>query len=322
MRVIQHDEFGAPSVLQNREADVPEPGPGELLVRCEAIGVDYAAVQRRHGVPIGFPVKLPSIPGGDVAGHVVASGEDVTNFPERIVTEVGGGAYAEYVVVDAEHVVPIPKGLDAATAVALLTPGQTAYHALTASGRLQPGETVLVNAASGGVGHLAVQLAKEMGAGTVIGTASSQAKLELVRSLGADHVIDYTRDDWTSQVQAVAGDGVDVILEVVGGKVLRQSAELLAPFGRMVVYGSASGDEIPPMDIDLRSMKTVTGFSIHAMLTRRAEAVGRGWNDLLAMVSKGSVQPLVNRTFALEEAAQAHTLMEERRHTGRVVLVP
>ncbi|MGI5171071.1 quinone oxidoreductase family protein [Spirillospora sp. CA-253888] len=322
MRMVQHDEFGAPSVLRNRETGTPEPGPGELLIRCEAIGVDYAAVQRRQGVPIGFPVRLPSSPGGDVAGRVVATGEGVAGAPERIVTEVASGAYAEFVVVDAEHAVPIPEDMDAAVAVALLTPGRTAYHALTESARLQPGETVLVNAASGGVGHLAVQIARQLGAGTVIGTASSPAKLDLVRRLGADHAIDYTREDWTDRVREVAGEGVDVLLEVVGGEILRRSRELLAPFGRMVVYGSASGERIPPMDIDLRTMSTITGFSIHAMVTRRAEAVDRGWKDLLSMVAACGVVPLVHPAFALDEAARAHALMEERGHTGRVVLVP
>jgi NADPH2:quinone reductase len=326
MRIVRHYEHGDPSVLRVEEAAKPAPRAGEVLVRVEAVGVNFAEVQRRQGLPIGGPAELPGAPGGDVAGTVEEVGDAVSGIAvgDRVVAGVWHGAYADYITADAAAVLPIPAGLDAAQATALLSPAQTAYHAIRSGGRLQPGETILIDAAAGGVGHLAVQIAKALGAGRVIATASSPAKLEFARSLGADVAIDYTRDGWADEVlAATGGKGADVILETVGGDILRQSVGLIAQFGRLVFYGSAAGFDIPPVDlVDLLDMKEVVGFSLYAIMFNRPEIIEAGNRDLVDMLATGRLTPVVHAELPLDEAVKAHELMEARAQLGKVVLVP
>jgi NADPH2:quinone reductase len=325
MRIVRHYEHGAPSVLRVEEVERPQPGPGEVLIRSEAIGVTFAEVQRRQGIRIGGHADLPGSPGGDVAGTVEALGDGVTNLAigDRIVADVHHGAYADYAVADAKWAIPIPASLDAAEATLLPSPAQTAYHAIKESGQLKPGETILIDAASGGVGHLAVQIAKAMGAGLVIGTASSQEKLDFVRELGADITINYTDDDWDEQVRtATNGRGADVVLETVGGDILTKSVQLTAQFGRLVFYGSAGGNIQPINPLALSRMKTVAGFALYAMLYNMPDAIAAGQRDLLDMITSGKVRPVVHTRLSLDEAVKSHEIMEARTHFGKVVLVP
>ncbi|WP_167449842.1 quinone oxidoreductase family protein [Streptomyces hyaluromycini] len=325
MRIVRHDEHGAPAVLRVEEVEKPQPGPGEVLIRAEAIGVTFAEVQRRRGIPIGGHADLPGSPGGDVAGVVEAVGEGVTNVMvgDRVVADVDRGAYADYVVADSAWLIALPEAIDAAEATLLPSPAQTAYHAIKESGQLKPGETILIDAASGGVGHLAVQIAKVMGAGKVIATASTQAKLDFVRDLGADVTINYTDDDWDEQVKAATdGRGADVVLETVGGDILTKSVQLTAQFGRLVFYGSASGTMQPIHPLALSRMKTVAGFALYAMLYNRPEAIAAGQRDLFDMILSGKVRPVVHERLALTDAVKAHELMEARAHIGKIVLVP
>ncbi|WP_030420260.1 quinone oxidoreductase family protein [Streptomyces sp. NRRL F-5065] len=325
MRIVRHYEHGAPSVLRVEEAERPQPGPGEVLIRTQAVGVTFAEVQRRQGIPIGGHASLPGAPGGDVAGVVEALGEGVTHvgIGDRIVVDVDRGAYADYVTADAAWAITIPDTMDAAEATLLPSPAQTAYHAIKESGRLQPGESILIDAASGGVGHLAVQIAKAMGAGKVIATAGTQAKLDFVRDLGADVTINYTDDDWDEQVRAATeGRGVDVVLETVGGDILTKSVALTAQFGRLVFYGSASGDIQPIHPLMLSRMKTVAGFALYAMLYNKPEVIAAGQRDLLDMIATGKVRPVVHERLGLDAAVKAHELMEARAQLGKIVLVP
>ncbi|MEW2608837.1 zinc-binding dehydrogenase [Streptomyces sp. NPDC047880] len=325
MRIVRHYEHGAPTVLRVEEAEKPQPGPGEVLIRSEAVGVTFAEVQRRQGIPIGGHATLPGAPGGDVAGVVEALGEGVTNLSvgDRVVVDVDHSAYADYVTADAAWAITIPDTMDAAEATLLPSPAQTAYHAIKESGQLRAGETILIDAASGGVGHLAVQIAKAMGAGKVIATASTQAKLDFVRDLGADVTVNYTDDDWDDQVRAATdGRGVDVVLETVGGDILTKSIALTAQFGRLVFYGSASGDIQPIHPLMLSRMKTVAGFALYAMLYNKPDAIAAGQRDLLDMIASGKVRPIVHERLGLEEAVKAHELMEARAQLGKVVLVP
>ncbi|BCJ47981.1 oxidoreductase [Actinoplanes ianthinogenes] len=326
MRIVRHYEHGDPSVLRVEETAKPAPGPRDVLIRVEAVGVNFAEVQRRQGLPIGGPAELPGAPGGDVAGTVEAIGDSVAGVQpgDRVVAGVWHGAYADYVTADAGSLLAIPDGVDAGQATALLSPAQTAYHAITAAGRLKAGETILIDAAAGGVGHLAVQIAKALGAGKVIATASSPAKLEFARSLGADVAIDYTQDGWAEEVLAATdGKGADVILETVGGDILRQSIPLIAQFGRLVFYGSAAGFDIPPVSVvDLIDMKTVIGFSLYAIMFTQPEVIQAGERDLVNMLATGKLKPIVHTTLPLDEAAKAHELMEARAQLGKVVLVP
>ncbi|MEV7065360.1 zinc-binding dehydrogenase [Streptomyces collinus] len=325
MRIVRHYEHGAPSVLRVEEAEKPQPGPGEVLIRSEAVGVTFAEVQRRQGIPIGGHATLPGAPGGDVAGVVEAVGEGVTNLSagDRVVVDVDHSAYADYVTADAAWAITIPDTMDAAEATLLPSPAQTAYHAIKEAGQLRAGESILIDAASGGVGHLAVQIAKAMGAGKVIATASTQAKLDFVRDLGADVTVNYTDDDWDDQVRAATdGRGVDVVLETVGGDILTKSIALTAQFGRLVFYGSASGDIQPIHPLMLSRMKTVAGFALYAMLYNKPEAIAAGQRDLLDMIAEGKVRPIVHERLGLDEAVKAHELMEARAQLGKVVLVP
>ncbi|SDL64357.1 NADPH2:quinone reductase [Lentzea albidocapillata subsp. violacea] len=326
MRTVRYHEHGGPAVLRVEEAERPDPGPGEVLIRAEAIGVNYAEVQRRQGKPIGGPIRLPAAPAGDVAGVVEAVGDGVTSLAvgDRVVAPVRSGAYAEYAVARASMAFPIPENVDAAQATALPSPGETAYHVVVTVGRLQPGETVLINAASGGIGHLAVQIARARGAGRIIGAVGSPAKLDFARSVGADVAVCYGFDDWTQEVAAATGDkGVDLVLETVGNEVLRQSIELTARFGRIVCYGGASGEQPPPISPwDLVDMKSLQGFNLYALHQDRPEATEAGRKELLRYLATGQVTPAVYARLSLEDAAKAHELMESRAHTGRVVLVP
>ncbi|MFG2986807.1 zinc-binding alcohol dehydrogenase family protein [Streptomyces sp. NPDC048258] len=326
MRIVRYHQHGAPDVLRLEEAPRPDAGPGEVLIRAEAIGVNFADVQKRQGKPIGGPATLPGAPAGDVAGVVEAVGPGVTQVSvgDRVVAPVRYGAYAEYAVAYASTVFPLPESIDAAQATALPSPGETAYHVLNTVGQLKAGETVLVNAASGGIGHLLVQLAKAKGAGKVIGTVGSAAKLDFVRSVGADDAFCYGDESWVEQVrEATGGKGVDLVLETVGNEVLSHSIALAARFGRIVCYGGASGERPPAISPwDFVDMKSLHGFNLYALFQDRPEAVAAGRKELLAYVESGQVTPVVHSRLPLEEAAKAHELMESRVHTGKIVLVP
>ncbi|WP_030343396.1 quinone oxidoreductase family protein [Streptomyces californicus] len=325
MRIVRHYEHGAPSVLRLEEVEKPQPGPGQVLIRAEAIGVTFAEVQRRQGIPIGGHAGLPGAPGGDVAGTVEALGEGVTGFAvgDRVVGDVDRDAYADYVVTGTDWLIKIPQDLDAAAATLLPSPAQTAYHAIKEAGRLRPGQSIVIDAASGGVGHLAVQIAKALGAGKVIATASTQAKLDFARELGADVTVNYTDEDWTDQILAATdGRGADIVLETVGGDVLLKSLGITAQFGTLVFYGSASGD-IPVLPtLALSRMKNVAGFSLYAMLYNKQDAVAEGQRHLLDLIASGEVKPVVHDRLPLDEAVKAHELLEARAQLGKIVLVP
>ncbi|MGI5377697.1 quinone oxidoreductase family protein [Streptomyces sp. CA-251387] len=326
MRVVRYYEHGDPSVLRVEDAPKPEAKAGEVLIRAEAIGVNYADVQKRQGLPIGGPATLPAAPAGDVAGVVEAVGAGVTDVAvgDRVVAPVRYGAYAEYATAYAATVFRIPATIDAAQATALPSPGETAYHVLTTVGQLKPGETVLINAASGGIGHLLVQLARAKGAGRIIGTVGSPAKLDFIRSVGADVAICYGHEDWVDEVRAATGDkGADLVLETVGNEVLAHSIQLAARFGRIVCYGGASGERPPAISPwDFIDMKSLHGFNLYALFQDRPEVIAAGRKELLEYVESGQVKPAVYSRIPLEDAAKAHELMEARQHTGKVVLVP
>ncbi|MFJ4538839.1 zinc-binding alcohol dehydrogenase family protein [Streptomyces tibetensis] len=325
MRIVRHHEFGAPSVLRLEEAEKPTPGPGQVLIRAEAVGVNFAECQRRQGIPVGGPATLPGSPGGDVAGVVEQLGEgvDQVKVGDRVVTGVAADGYAEYVVTQADWLFAVPEGIDAGQATSLPIPGQTAYHVIVTAAKLQPGETVLITAAAGGIGHLLVQMAKALGAGQIVAAARGAEKLSFAASLGADVTVDYGEDGWDEKVRAATGGrGVDVALETVGGDILTKSVNLTAPFGRTVVYGAAGG-ELPAIDVaDIFDNRIVMGFSMWGVMAAKPDAMAQGARELLDMVTSGTVRPVVHAELPLKDAAAAHELMESRSQLGRVVLVP
>ncbi|HEY8287441.1 MAG TPA: NADPH:quinone oxidoreductase family protein [Chloroflexota bacterium] len=323
MKAIRIQRTGGPEVMNLEELDTPKPGAGEVLIRVMAAGVNYADLAQRKGAYL-TPTRLPLTLGMEVAGVIEAMGPGVTSpaVGTRVAALVGGG-YAEYAVATAGGVIPIPSGLDFAHAAAFPLQGLTAYQLLKESARLQTGESVLVHAAAGGVGTLAVQLAKLMGAGTVIGTASTEEKLDLARELGADVGINYTEDDWVDRVRAATGgNGVQIVLEMVGGRIAQQSLQCLTPFdGRMVVFGSASGEVAQFSGRDLMNRNiAVLGYWLSPWMSRPAQIAG-AMQALMGYLDTGKLRIIVGQTYPLAEAAAAHQAMAARQTTGKVVLV-
>ncbi|MGR9047254.1 zinc-binding alcohol dehydrogenase family protein [Halobacillus trueperi] len=324
MKAIQFKEYGGPSVLEKVDVDRPELGEGEVLLKVHAIGVNYADTARREGSYV-VPTPLPFIPGAEVAGVVEEVGEGVNRVSkgDRVVTLIGSGGYAEYVKTNESTLIPIPNEVTDETAVALPLQGLTAYHILTTMGRLEKGETVLVHAAAGGVGSLAVQLAKHFGAGNVIATASSEEKLKLARDLGADHAINYTHPNWREEVlEATDGRGVDVALEMAGGDIFHETVKCMRAFGRVVVYGVASGEpaQMYPSGLMNRNL-SVIGFFLPQIM-KKPVLFEKSLNHLLKMIKSGELKLTVGGVFDLEEAAHVHEVMQARKTKGKLVLKP
>ncbi|WLW51007.1 quinone oxidoreductase family protein [Streptomyces sp. SX92] len=305
MRRVRYDSPGGPLFVE--EAPAPEPGPDELLVRCEAVGVTLPVV--RKVTEAAEPVPL----GGEIAGEVVAVGADVTGFRagDRVTGLCFGHGYADFALLRQAMASPVPETASAADAVALVRSGLVALGALTAA-RPEPGETVLVTAAASGVGHLAVQLAKARGAARVVGAVSDPAKAAFVRSLGADAVVAYTDESW--------GEPVDHVLDAVGGDLLTPALAALAPGGRLVAYSSGGGT-IQAYDL-LVGAKSVIGFQM-ARMARDEPALYERWREeLWRYLATGTLRPAVHGEFALEDAAQAHEVIETRSNRGKVILRP
>lgn len=330
MKAVRLYELGGPEVLRLEDTETPRPGPGQVLIKVEAAGVNFADLMHRAGRYL-WEEQLPMTLGVEVAGAVVAHGPDVTTPASGTrVAAMAGGGYAEYAVANARALSPIPDWLDAAGATAFLMQGQTAYQTLRETARIEPKDSVLVHAAAGGVGTLAVQIARLLGAGRVIATASTAAKLALARDLGADVAIDYTEDSWPQRVQeATDGKGVRIILDGVGGEIGRRSLACLTPsLGRMVVHGWASG-EVPAFTSQelMGANASLSGYWLtgHNWLSspvnwpaKFAQASG----DILAWASSGALRPVVEHRYPLAEAARAHREMGERKTVGKLVLLP
>jgi len=305
MRRVRYESTGGPLLLE--EAPVPEPGPGELLVRCEAVGVTLPVV--RKVTEAAEPIPL----GGEIAGEVVAVGNGVTRFRtgDRVTGLCFGHGYADFALLHEAMASPVPDGASAVDAVALVRSGLVALGALTAA-RPDPGETAAVTAAASGVGHLAVQLARVRGAARVTGAVSDAGKADFVRSLGADDVVTYGDDSW--------GDPVDYALDAVGGELLTPAIAALAPGGRLVAYSSGGGT-IQAYDL-LVGAKSVIGFQMARIARGKPELYERWRQELWQLFMEGVLKPAVHGEFALEDAAKAHAVIESRSNLGKVVLRP
>lgn len=314
MRAIQVSEFGGPEVLRLVELPDPVAGDGQVLVEVERAGVNNADT---HQVEDSYLESrpLPFVPGGEVAGHT-ADGRRVVAF--------GTGGYAEKMVAFAPVVFDVPDGVDLGQALALMVQGTTAWHLLRTCTHMQPGESVVVHAAAGGVGTLSVQLAKLWGAGRVIATASSPEKRELALSLGADVAVDYDdpRGLRTALIEANGGRKVDVVLEMVGGSVFDESLRSLAPFGRLAFFGAA-GRSLP-QPVDPRSLMrhgtAIVGFWLMLAFSRPQEMLGGPLAELFELVRSGALKPVVGATYPLAEAAQAHRDLRSRGTVGKLLL--
>ena len=308
-------EFGGPEVLRLAELPKPQAAPGERLIRVARAGLNFADTHTRTNSYVQ-KATLPLVPGGEVAGIDEETGE-------RVVALVGSGGYAEYAVAPEERVFPIPDGVDDGTALALVIQGTTAWHLLRTAGRLAAGESVVVHSAAGGVGSLATQLAPAFGAARVIASASSEEKRDLARALGADVAIAPEPEGLTDRlIEANEGREVDLVLDSSGGAVFDASIKALAPFGRIVVNGIATGDqnEVRTGSL-LRHSRSVVGFWLFHTLERPglfAEAL----SDLFARAAAGELRAIVGQTYPLEEAPQAQIDLRARRTTGKLLLDP
>jgi NADPH2:quinone reductase len=315
MRAIQQTEFGGPEVLRLVEVAVPAPGDGEVLVRVTRAGLNFADTHQRRNEYLAA-ADLPLIPGAEVAGVREDTGE-------RVVALCGTGGYAEYATAPEALTFQIPEGVSDGTALALLLQGLTAWHLYRTSARVQTGETVVVHAAAGGVGSLAVQLGRPMGAGRVIATASTAEKRALALELGADAAVDAAPAGLADRlVECNDGRRVDVVLEMAGGKVFDESLAALQPFGRLVTYGIASGEgnQVHTRRL-MRHSASVVGFWL-AHCLGRPEMVGDALADLFARAARGELRAIVGATYPLADAAQAQADLQGRRTTGKVLLDP
>lgn len=315
MRAIQMTEFGGPEVLKLTELPKPEPGPDDVLIRVTRAGLNFADTHTRTNSYVR-KATLPLVPGGEVAGIREDTGE-------RVVALVGDGGYAEYATAPRELVHPIPDELDDDTALALIIQGLTAWHLHRTSARVASGESVVVHAAAGGVGSLAVQLGRPLGAGRVIATASSAEKRALALELGADVAIDPVPEGLTERlIEANGGREVDVVFEMAGDAVFDASYAALAPFGRIVVCGIASQqpNEVSTGSL-LRHSRSVVGFYLFHCL-QRPGMFSAGLSELFARAARGDLRTVIGGTYPLERAAQAHIDLRERRTTGKLLLDP
>ncbi len=329
MRAVVVHAFGGPEVLVVHEVPDPQPGPGELLVRVEVSGVNYADTHATENTYLA-PQQLPLVPGAEVVGRVVRTGPgtDESMLGRRVVALVRNGGYAELAVAPVATTVEIGEDLPGPEACALVLQGVTAWHLLRTSTRMATGESVVVHSAAGGVGTVALQLAQRWNAGRVIASASTPAKRAVVADLGADVVVDVNAAAEAGGGGAVrdlllsanAGTGVDVVLEMTGGDVFNGSYLALAPLGRLVVFGLASrraGRSIAPVDL-MASSRTVAGFWLQHALARGG--LRSAMTELLSMTRSGLLRPVLGGEYALDDAAQAHRDLRSRSTTGKVVL--
>jgi NADPH2:quinone reductase len=323
MKAIVFHQHGGPEVLQVSEMDRPHPGPGQVLLRIRAAGVNYADTMQRAGT-YGGEYRFPFVVGFEACGEVVELGPDVAGLTlgQRVMGRVKG-AYAEYGIAPVGELMPAPAGITDEEAAAFPIVFQTAWHCLVTVGRLQPGESVLIHAAGGGVGTAAVQLARLLG-GRILATAGSAAKLERVRDLGADILINYREQSFVEIVRRETGNrGADLILESVGGKVFSDSLDCLTALGRLVVFGVAGGQpNHPKVRQLLANNQAVLGFHLGQLVRHRPDVTRHGFEMVTDFLRWQRVRPILGHVFPLDQARQAHELMASRDSYGKIILVP
>jgi NADPH2:quinone reductase len=322
MKAIRIDGFGGPEVLRIANVPDPSPGPGQIVVRVEAAGLNFIDVYHRTGL---YPNPLPFVPGMEGAGVVTGLGPGVTAFREgdRVAWTGILGSYAERMLLPADRGIAVPPGLSTETAAALMLQGLTAHYLSTSTFPLAAGHTCLVHAAAGGVGLLLVQMAKRRGA-RVIGTVGTAAKAALAREAGADHVVLYAEEDFLEAVKRLTGGrGVDVVYDSVGKSTAERSLDCLAPRGMMVFFGNASGP-VPPIDPLVLSRKGslfLTRPNLVHYIGDRASLEARA-ADVLGDAAAGRLRVRIDRKYPLGAAAEAHRALEGRQTAGKVLLVP
>jgi NADPH2:quinone reductase len=308
-------------VLAVSDVPAPEPGPGEVLIKVARAGMNFADTHQRENSYLAR-FELPLILGGEVAGTIERGGEGLEEG-QRVVALLRSGGYAEYAVAPAATTFPIPDGVDDGAALALVIQGLTAWHLYRTCGRVAEGESVVVVSGAGGVGSLAVQLGRPMGAGRVIATASTPEKRRQALGLGADAAVDPADEDLTATlIDANGGERVDVVFEMAGGRVFDAAIEALAPFGRIVAYGIAGRE---PNTVEtgrlMRKSRAVIGFWLMHCLGHR-EMMEEPLGDLFERTARGELRPVLGGTYALSDVRQAHEDLQGRRTSGKLLLDP
>lgn len=316
MRAVQVTEFGGPEVLKPVELPDPVAGPGQVLIDVERIGVNYADTHQAENSYLS-PSKLPLVPGGEVAGR--------TPDGQRVVALVDGGGYAERAVAPEAMAFPLPDAIDDLTALSMLVQGATAWILLRKNAHLDAGESVVVHAAAGGVGTIAVQLAKAWGAGRVIATASSEEKRALALELGADVAVDSRAENMTETLlEANGGKRVDIVLDMVGGTTTDQSVAALAPFGRLAFYGMAGRKQ--PKPVELRNLlghsTTVAGMWLPHVFRLPGNVYGTALTELFDLAGSGTIRAIPGGEYALADARSAHEALRSRGTVGKLLLDP
>ena len=322
MKTIRIHQFGGLEVLAQDEVQVPEPGEGEARVKIEAIGVNFIDIYHRIG---RYQGTLPLTLGQEAAGVVDAVGPNVTEVKigDRVAYASVQGSYAEYAIAPAWRLVPIPAGVDAQHAAAVMLQGMTGHYLTHSTYPLKAGETALVHAAGGGTGQLLVQIAKRCGA-RVIGTVSTDEKAALAREAGADEVINYSQTNFDVEVKRLTNNaGVDVVYDSVGKDTFDKSLNCIRRRGYMVLFGASSGAVAPidPQTLNAKGSLFLTRPFLQHYTADRAELLGRV-NDLFKWIAAGELKVRIDKTFPLAEAAEAHRYLEGRLSKGKLVLIP
>jgi NADPH2:quinone reductase len=322
VKALRIHNYGGPEVLKLEDIPIPEPKLGEARIKIEASGVNFIDIYQRTGL---YPLKTPCTLGMEGAGVVDAVGESVTEVKhgDRVAYAMIPGSYAEYAIVPTVKLAPLPSNLDSKSAAALMLQGITAHYLTHSTYPLKNGETALVHAAAGGVGLLLVQLAKMRGA-RVIGTVSTEAKVQLAKQAGADEVILYTQVDFSAEAKRLTGGaGVHVVYDSVGATTFEKSLDCLRPCGYLALFGQSSGP-VPPVDpakLAAKGSLFLTRPSLPHYILNRAELLKRT-GDLFHWTASGALKLRIDKVFPLSETAEAHRLLENRKTTGKVVLVP
>jgi len=329
MKAIFYRKFGERDVLEFGDMPEPVPQDKQLLIEVERSSVNFVDIRERQGTynrpeTHGSEIELPHIPGLQAVGRVKATGssdEKAWVGKKVLAYTPKGGGYAQFVAAETNFCVEIPESQEVDLFAALPNQGLTAYLLLTASTKVSPGESVLIQGASGGVGSLAIQIAKILGAGTVLGTASTGKKQAFIRSLGADDAIDYTVDNWPQTVlKKTAGKGVDILLESIGGDIFEKNFECLAPFGRYIIFGSTRGPGEPfaPRRL-MQKSQGLTGFYLPVYLAR-PDLIHQGMEFLVKATADKKLTPSIAQVLPLSQTAEGHRLLEDREIQGTIIL--
>ena len=323
INAIRVHQTGGPEVLTYEQIEIGEPGPGEAKVRHEAIGLNFIDVYFRTG--LYKTAQMPFIPGNEGAGIVVAvgSGVNTVKVGDRVAYAATPGSYADERILPADRLLKVPDSIELKSAAAMMLKGMTAQYLLRQTFVVKPGHTILFHAAAGGVGLIAGQWAKHLGA-TVIGTAGSDEKIALAKSHGYDHVINYRTENFVERVRELTGDeGVDVVYDSVGRDTYMGSLDVLKPLGMFACFGQSSG-VIPPFDLGLLAQKGslfATRPTLFNYVSKRAD-LEKTANDLFDVVASGAVKIQINQSYALKDVRKAHEDLEARKTTGASILLP